>query len=270
MQNKGKNKKPIEPVRKPIIQGSWHGKDAWKLARGRGFTMLALTFFYLIAGILLTMESLWARVLACVAVVGAAFYYLYISGLAQGQTDAAFGEILHDRRASGHDIPKDECERSFHPFKGWFAVAIGAIPFVLFALVFALMTRPVTYRLGALPAWTEGLMHQTEFGTGLGYYLNQPGMSALDVMRIIVRAMIMPFVNVAVALGTDAGLWAERLSPLLLLIAPMGYGFGYGQGLNYRVKVNTGIKLGDDKKKRKERKARKQRQRSAKGPEQLI
>ena len=270
MQNKAKNKKVVEPVHRPIVQGSWHGKDAWKLARGRGFTMVALIFFYLIAGILLTMDSLWARVLTCVAVVGAAFYYLYISGLAQGQTDAAFGEILHDRRATGHDVPQEESERSFHPLKGWFAVAIGMLPFVLFTLVFAVMTRPVTYRLGTLPAWTEGLMQQTEFGSGLNYYLNQPGMAALDVMRIIVRAMIMPFVNVAVTFGAEAALWTERLSPLLVLIAPMGYGVGYSQGLNYRVQVNTGIKLGDDKKKRKERKARKQRQRSAKGPEQLV
>lgn len=269
MQNKGKNKKPVEVVRKPIVRGSWHGSDAWKLAWNRGLTMLAVTFFYLVAGILLTFDSLWGRIGTCVIVVLAVGYYLYASGLTQGQSDAAFGEILHNRRESGHSIPEDECARSFHPMKGWFAALVGASPFVLFAIVFAFVTEPVVYRLGALPAWTESLMVQTEFGNGLSYYYTQPGMTAVDVMRVIDRAMIMPFINIAAYLGNDAALLAERLSPLLVLVAPMGYGLGYSQGLNYRVKVNTGIKMGDDKKKRKERKARKQRQRS-KAPERLI
>ena len=34
MQNKGKQQ-PVELVHKPIITGSWHGKDAWKLASKR-------------------------------------------------------------------------------------------------------------------------------------------------------------------------------------------------------------------------------------------
>ena len=93
--------------------------------------------------------------------------------------------------------------------------------------------------------------------------------TAVDVMRVIDRALVMPFINVASYIGDSAALTVERLSPLLLLIAPLGYGFGYRQGLNLRTKINTGIKMGDDKKKRKERKARKQRQRSS-SPERLI
>ena len=58
-------------------------------------------------------------------------------------------------------------------------------------------------------------------------------------------------------------------SPLFVLLAPLGYGLGYTQGRKLRDKINTGIKMGDDRKKRRERKARKQRQRS-KSPERLI
>ena len=29
---KGNSKKPVAQVKKPILKGSWHGKDAWKLA----------------------------------------------------------------------------------------------------------------------------------------------------------------------------------------------------------------------------------------------
>ncbi|MCI5956113.1 MAG: hypothetical protein MRZ54_03925, partial [Clostridiales bacterium] len=74
---------------------------------------------------------------------------------------------------------------------------------------------------------------------------------------------------VATSLGDHAALMAERLSPLLVLVAPLGYGVGYMQGQKVRNKINTGIQMGDEKKRRRERKARKQRQRS-KSPERLI
>ncbi len=270
MQNKGTKKKTmIEEVRKPYVTGSWHGKDAWALAAKRALTMIALLFVYLITGVLLAFDNLLGRVFSCIMVVGVSGYYLYASGMAQGQTDVAFGEILHTRQQNGQEIAADECARSYHPLKGMFAVLVGAIPFVVFALVFAIITKQTAYRLGALPAWASALTSQSEFGDALRYYETLEGMSAMDVLRIIDRAMIMPFINVATHFGPEAALLAERLSPVLILIAPMGYALGYMQGPNLRTRINTGIKMGDDKKKRKERKARKQRQRS-KAPERLI
>ena len=47
---KGNLKKPVAQVKKPILKGSWHGKDAWKLALKRMLSMLAVTVIYLIAG----------------------------------------------------------------------------------------------------------------------------------------------------------------------------------------------------------------------------
>jgi len=269
MQNKGKAKKPVELVKKPIIRGSWHGRDAWKLAGKSVLFYILVTFVYLFASVLFTFDHIWGRIIICGTIVLAAGYYLYMSGAAKGQTDAAFGEILYGRREEGKNVPQDECERSYHPLKGLFAVLVAAVPFMAFAIVFACMTDVTVYRLGALPVWTESLMHQTEFADGLRYYDQQTGMTALDIMRMIDRAMIMPFINAAVPFGTQAVLLMERLSPVLILIAPMGYAIGYAQGLTLRAKINTGIKMGDDKKKRKERKARKQRQRS-RTPERLI
>ena len=48
-------------------------------------------------------------------------------------------------------------------------------------------------------------------------------------------------------MGNDAALLAERLSPLFVLLAPLGYGVGYTQGKALRDKINTGIKMGDDR-----------------------
>ena len=269
MQNKTKKTKPVEIVHKPIVKGSWNGRDAWKLGFKRMAVMLAVAVIYLIAGLMLAFDGLWGRVLSCAFTVFVTAYYLYGSGVSKGQTDAAFGEILYEREKNGYAITEDDRQRSFHPMKGVFATLVGAAPFVLFAIVFAFITEEYTYQLGNLPAWASSLTAQTEFGDALRYYETRNGMTAVDVMRILDRTMVMPFINLAAHFGNRAVLIAERLSPVLILIAPAGYAIGYAQGLRFRTKINTGIKMGDDKKKRRERKARKQRQQS-KAPERLI
>ena len=269
MQKKTKQKKPVELVRKPIVAGSWCGRDAKKMALKFMLTFAAVTLVYLITGALMSFEAFWLRAVMALLIVAIVAYYLYASGLTKGQSDAAYGEILFSRKENGYEISPVDADRSFHRFKGFFAVLAGGLPFVIFALVFACITQKVTYTLGALPSWTEEMMQQEEFGAALAYYHQQSGMSTLSILRIVDRAMVMPFVNIAAPFGADALLLVERLSPLLVLVAPVWYGVGYTQGLNYRARINTGIKMGDDKKKRRERKARKKRQQS-KTPERLI
>ena len=266
---KGKPQKPVALVKKPILKGSWHGKDAWKLALKRLLSMVAVTVIYLIGGMLLSFESLWGRVLAAVAIVGLAVYYQYYQGMTQGQNDAAFAEIMYDRQESGRPVTEGDRARCFHPFKGMFAALTGALPFFVFTVAYAAMARPMTYTLGVLPSWTEALMRQSEFGDALRYYENVGSLGAMDILRVLDRAMVMPLVNVFSYVSNDAALLGERLSPLFVLLAPLGYGLGYTQGKTLRDKINTGIKMGDERKKRRERKARRQRQRS-KSPERLI
>ncbi len=270
--NKG-NQKPVEIVHKPIIPGSWHGKDARKLALKRFLSVLATTVIYLFGSILLSLDALWGRILMLVAIAGGVTYYQYMMGMTQGENDAAYGEIIYGRREAGHNVSAVECERSFHPLKGLFACLVGAAPFVLFALVYAFVAEPVYYNLGVLPSWTEGMMSQTEFAAGVAHYTVQNSFGLVDTMRVIVRAMTMPFVNVATYFGNQAVLLVERLSPLFVLLSPLGFGLGYMRGQHLRDQVNTGIKMGDDRKKKREMKARRKRQRqqkAAKGPQQLV
>ncbi|MBE0600312.1 MAG: hypothetical protein IH607_00885 [Firmicutes bacterium] len=90
----------------------------------------------------------------------------------------------------------------------------------------------------------------------------------MSIFRIVVRAITMPFINVSLLLGQQGVLWAERLAPLWIILAPLGYGLGYLQGPKLRVKVNTGIAIGMRNKRRKQRKER--RARTDKKPEQLV
>jgi len=143
------------------------------------------------------------------------------------------------------------------------------LPYFVMALIFALLTQPTAYTLGILPSWLTPYTRQSGIGDALAYYQSRDAVSALSILRIVVRSMTMPFINVAVKMGDVGTLWAERLSPLWLVIAPLGFGFGYLQGLKQRAKINTGILIGVQKKKRQERKERRTRARGN-SPERLV
>ena len=269
MQRSTGQKPPVQEVKKPILIGSWHGKDTWKLGGKVMASQLMVVALFLLLGTLLSFDSLFFRVLFCGMLVAAAFGILYSQGLTAGQQGAAFAEIMYVRQQEGKEVPPSDRDRCYHPGKGYFAALLGVLPYLLVALAFAFLAQPVLYTLGVLPGWIREFTRQSEFGNALGYYAAGQGMSAVDVLRIVVRAMVMPFVNVAILLGDKALLWVERLSPLLVCIPPLGFGLGYQKGLAARIRINTGIAIGDEKKKRKERKDRKRRARSD-SPERLI
>ncbi|NLI22617.1 MAG: hypothetical protein GX418_13855 [Clostridiales bacterium] len=262
-------KPKVPEVVKPGLTGSWHGRDAVRLGLRMMLNILFVSLLYLILSLLLSFDSVALRVLAGLMLVLAAGTYLYYGGMNAGQSDAAFGEIMYQRRQEGHAVSPADENRCFHPAKGFFAASLGALPYCLIALVFAFLAQPSTYTLGVLPTWMTSYTRQSGIGDALAYYQSHEGISVAAVLRILVRSMTMPFINVAVKLGVDATLWAERLSPLWVLIAPLGYGFGYAQGLALRRKINTGILIGDQRKKRRERRERKARARRN-TPERLI
>ena len=258
-----RSKKPKVPeVHKPILMGSWRGKDAYVLACKVFFSALAVSLIYFILGMMMTFESTLLRVLMTGSLVIAAMTYLYGMGTKYGESDAAFAEIMYRRNEEGFSIPQEERDHCFHPVKGFFAVVIGMLPLVFMTAVFACLTKPLFYSLGGLPTWTQNLARQNEFGDALQYYANRPSIGWMDIYRILVRAMVMPFIQLASPFGAIAVFWVERISPLLICIAPLGFGFGYQNGLQLRVRVHTGILIGDKKKKQKERREKRQRRNS--------
>lgn len=261
--------KQIQPVVKPYLRGSWHGRDAVRKGVKMILSVLFVSILYLILGLLLNFDSLALRVITSGVLVVTASLYMFFQGANSGEADTAFAEIMFEHEKEGKTVVEGDRERCFHPAKGFFKALIALLPYLAVTIVFAFLAKRITYSLGVLPSWVAAPAQQTRVGEALAYYNVYNASLLMSVLRIVSRAITMPFISVFLSLGTDGVLWAERLTPLWVCVAPLAYGFGYLQGPKLRIKVNTGIKIGVRKKKRKERKERKARVAGNK-PEQLI
>ena len=162
-------------------------------------------------------------------------------------------------------------ERSmcYHPLKGLVSALFGSIPVFLCCLVLACITERQMTTLGALPSWVSGIEGREEIGAALAYYHETAGMSPESLLRLIVRMVTMPFVNMIGASDKDGMLLLERISPILSLLPAVAYGIGYMGGVGVRTNVHTNIALGKKKAKRKQAKERRARQQTRRGPQQL-
>ena len=261
--------KPVKPVVKPILRGTWHGKYATHKGLKMMLSVLFIAILYTILGLMLSFESAFLRIATSLILIGFAGMYMYFQGANAGEGDVHFAEIIYQHKQEGKDVAQEDLERCFHPAKGFYEVLIGLLPYLVITLVFAVLAKPLTYSLGVLPSWLNATMKETRVGEALSYYSNYSQSLFMPILRVIARACTMPFINMSLLLDTNGVLWAERLTPLWVSIAPLAFGFGYLQGPKIRTKVNTGIKIGIHKKKKKARKARKVRS-ASKTPERLI
>lgn len=261
--------KPVKLVVKPILYGTWNGGYATRKGLKMILSILFIGILYTILGLMLSFDSAFLRVLTSSVLIFFACFYMYSQGINAGEGDAHFSEIMYQHQQEGKTIAPQDLDRCYHPGKGFYEVMVALIPYLLITLVFAFLVRPLTYTLGVLPSWLNSSMEQTHVGEALSYYTSSSTSLFMPILRVIVRALTMPFINVALLLDTNGMLWAERLTPLWISFAPLAYGIGYLQGPSVRTKVNTGIKIGVHNKKRKERKARKVRT-ASKTPERLI
>ena len=269
MQNKARNTGKQNPtlVYKPYLKG----RAVSLLAARRGLRILAyllvFVLVYLFIGQALMFDSLILRLLLNIAALLGFAGLLFNDGAKMGLDDVSFAEIALQRKESGKEVSDAELDRCFHPMKGFFTAAVGVLPIFLLALIFAFLTKEVTYSLGGLPNWLQGFERRADVGQALAYY-HEPGHFGLvDTLRVIIRLCIFPFINIA---GTESArtlLLLERLSPLLVLVLPGAFGLGYMQGHMLRARVHGAIKSDTRRRVQRERKERKRRRQE---PNQLV
>ena len=86
--------------------------------------------------------------------------------------------------------------------------------------------------------------------------------------RIVIRMLLMPLVAIVGTTNFDGLLLLERISPVLVLIPAVVYGWGYSRGPQVRARVHTSIAASKRKRARKEKRMQRER-RMRNEPEQL-
>lgn len=225
--------------------------------------MVAFLFF----GMMMMWNNAILRVGLNAGVLLFGYLLFWQTGLSAGTVAVNKGEIFYQRQQTGRETAEKERREAYHPMKGFIVSLLGSVPIFLIALALALTARRVMTGAGALPSWLETLERREEIGGALASYHEALDMSLTDVLRMLVRMMLMPLVNIIGAESKDGLLTMERLSPLLVLIPALFYGLGYQGGVRERQRVHTDIEAGKRKIRRRQKKEN--RARTHKGPERL-
>ncbi len=261
MQNaKAKKKKQKRPlVYQPYMKGRW--RTAFAARRGLRVLMyyLIYVFIYVVLGAVMSFDSMFLRVLSNGALVAACMLLQYVNGTKDGENEVALGEIAYQREQAGQKVDPTDVDRCFHPLKGWFTMLCGAALPVLIALVYAVLARPQFYELQSLPSWVSAFSTQEDVYAPFSYYPTSVAVAPFDILRIVVRVLILPFANIVGAKDVQALLLIDRLSPLLVALPALGYPLGYLQGRRIRAMVHGSIAANTRKAQRRAKKAIKER-----------
>lgn len=266
MQPKKKNKKTIKPVHKPFLRGAAVDSTTLGSAVKLFLSLFGLVLANLLLGTMVAWDIQWLNILFNCALLLVVYGIYYQNGAAKGTAAVNQGEILLQRREAGHAVSAKEQAGCYHPAKGFIIGLIGLAPALVCCVLLAIVAQQQYTGLGALPSWISSLQRQSETAGALSIYATDTSMDMESTLRVIVRMLIMPYVNMVGSTNREGLLVLERLSLLPMLLPGVSYGIGYLQGESIRSKVHTDIAMG---KRKRARKDKKRRQARAKGPEQL-
>lgn len=267
MQQKKKNKKNIKPVKKPFMRGKPVDHDTVRSGIMFFFGMLGMVLINVMLGSIVMWDVQWLNILFSGALMLVVYSVFYQNGAGKGTAAVNQGEIMLQRKEAGHKLNEADIASCFHPLKGFIIGLIGSLPALICAVMLAVVAQKQFTGMGTLPTWITTLQRQPEMADALAIYQNTGILSMEDILRLIVRMLILPVVNMVGAENRDGLLLLERLSPLVLLLPAVSYGLGYLRGVDVRTRVHTEIAMGKRKHARKEKKRRQAR--VQKGPEQL-
>ena len=232
LQKKGNDKS----VRKPYITGNAVDENTVKNSL-LFFGGLFIVFF--VSFVICAMTNGSGNIMRLIinpAVIILVLTVFFNRGSVHGAEAVARGEILWQKQEKGQTFSDSEKKICYHPLKAFVIGVAGTIPFIILGVILALNTRIQTTT-----------------------YTESAGMGLIDIIRIIVRFAVMPFVSLVGADNYAAVYWVEVLSPLILLIPALTYGIGYLSGPSLRSRVHTAISENNRKRIRRERKERRLR-----------
>ena len=259
-----KKKQPVQRVTKPFLTGSPTDERTIKGALGF-FGLLVLTgaMSFLVCSVL-NMSSGVLRILLNMGAESLILLLFYNNAISRGSDAVARGEILYQKQEKGKPFSPSERSICFHPLKGYMTGILGSLPILICAILLAVTAQRQSTGYGTLPGWISSYQQRSEVGDALVAYTMRESMGLTDVLRIIIRVAVMPFVSMVGSENRSALLVVERLSPLIVILPALAYGTGYLRGKQERTKIHTGIAESSKTRAKRERKARKAR--AGKGP----
>ncbi len=272
MQMKESERKNSEQVSKAYLTGTPMDSETWKKALVFLGILIMVYFVTLVVCSMTGFTQTFLRIGVNLIIVAGILVIFFNNGLNQGSGAVARGEIAFHKQENGKPLADSERKICYHPLKGFLVALLGTLPIFVLALILSLMTTRQTASQGTLPGWLQPYLTRSEISLSLSSYTNPAGISALELVRILVRIVILPFINLAgSASDKDATLLLERFSPLLVLLPAAAYGFGYMRGPSARSQIHTEIAENARRRIRREKKERRQRRQPAagKGPQQL-
>lgn len=265
-------KKPPQIVKKPYATGTPADSETWKKAAFFFGTLILVTFLFLIVCSMTGFDQDILRIAVNLAIITAVILVFYNNGMNYGTNAVARGEIVYQKREKGREVAESEVKLCYHPLKGLIPAVLGTVPLLILTVILAVTAEKQTTTQGMLPSWMQSYLGRDGIGDALKSYTDPGAMSFTEIVRIAVRIILLPYINLVGTSDMNAVLWVERLGPVLVLLPAAAYGIGFTRGPSVRARVHTEITENRKKRIRKERKERKLRrtaENNHRGPQQL-
>lgn len=253
-------KKKRTLVYKPYYKGNiWFGAGMVKNALKVFCYFLFFCIMYTIVGAALSFDSFILRLICNGLVLFVCLAVIYTKGLAQGQEDVALGEIVYTRLEEGKPVEESEKKQSYRMIRGWVIFLMAIIPVLAITVPAALTAERQVYINQAMPSWLSSFETQEEIYQPLVHQTEVQSKSFTDILQLISRILILPYVGIFTTENKDTLLLLERLAPVLAILPGLAYPVGYMMGPYARAIVHGDIDQNKKKQKRRQNKMMKQK-----------
>ena len=272
MNTESKKKAPqVKEIVKPFVRGDAFDENTAKGCLKFFGTMVVIILVSFIACSATAFGSTVLRLGLNLAVIAVQMMLYFNFGTNYGTEAVSRGEILYTKKERNQEYSESERKVSYHPAKGFINAAIGTLPILIPTLILAFRTTVLTTEAGTLLSWMQTYANRSEIGDALINYTHPEAMNAIDYIRALIRICILPFVNVVGHDSKNLMFLLERISPVIVMLPSVFFGFGYMKGKKIRNRIHTVISENDKSRIRKEKKRIRKQNNQVRGrkPEQL-